>query len=62
MKTFLWLIRKHGCPTQRAADTATPWASRGGLSGKNVLPAAVMDGAAVPLTPSLGKGQRRKAL
>ncbi len=28
--------------TPRAADTASPWARRGGWSGKNVLPAVVV--------------------
>ena len=26
--------KRFSCPTQRAADTATPWARRGGWSGK----------------------------
>ena len=30
------------CPTARAADTASPWASRGGWSGKIELPAVVV--------------------
>ena len=37
--------RLHGnqfCLTQRAADTASPWARRGGRSGKNSLPAVVV--------------------
>ena len=29
-------------PTQRAADTATPWASRGGWSGEVASPAVVV--------------------
>ena len=40
--------------TLRAADTATPWASRGGWAGKIELVAKALDGAAVPLTQPLG--------
>ena len=36
------------CPTPRAADTASPWARRGGWSGKVASPAVVV-------------GQRRRA-
>ena len=30
------------CPTPRAADTASPWARRGGWSGEVALPAVVV--------------------
>ena len=30
------------CPTVRAADTASPWARRGGWSGEVALPAVVV--------------------
>ena len=38
----------------RAADTASPWARRGGWSGEVASPAELLDKHAVPLTQSLG--------
>jgi len=40
--------------TQRAADAATPRANRGGFRAKVLRLPSCVDGAAPPLTPSLG--------
>ena len=40
--------------TPRAADTASPWANRGGFKPKNFRQRCRLDKHAVPLTPSLG--------
>ena len=48
------LAKRRQSLTPRAADTASPWARRGGWLGKVGWPAVAVDGAAVPLTPSLG--------
>jgi len=49
-----WFVKCGLCPTQRAADAATPRANVGGISVKNHAPTMAVDGDAAPLTLSLG--------
>ncbi len=46
--------KNHGCPTPRAADTATPCATGGGFEARVRRQPSRLDKHAVPLTPSLG--------
>ena len=48
---------KYSGLTPRAADTASPCATGGGLRAKAFSPAGLLDKHAVPLTPSLGPGR-----
>jgi len=42
LQPLIWPLACDYGLTPRAADTASPWARRGGWSGKNVLPAVVV--------------------
>ncbi len=39
---FFAIASNRECPTPRAADTAAPWARRGGWSGEEASPAVVV--------------------